>query len=290
MNSYNDLINRARNFLEQKELESAVDNYFEALKQAPESKDKAIVWAELSWVFYGMHNFQQTIEAVENVFTFDANYGAPEDLYRLKGFALLGIGKDGEALEFLQKSVAIDRTSVKQYTTLFELAKLHFRRQNYNEAHEIIEEIEAYFYQNNRDYWLSILFYKGFIYYYSKQIEAAEEVFENLLGNAADEKRRATALYGLAFIANEKKEYLNTVNLCEAVLKADEQFFDKESLAFLTAYSFYKLDRKDIFQKYYYELKKNYPKGRYEKELKVIYENVRKEIEADKTKEQAKCN
>jgi len=288
--SFNDKLDQSRHFLEEKELEKAVDSYFEALKMTNISEEKAIVWAELSWVFYSMQKFERTVDAVENVFNFDKNYRAQEDLYRLKAFSLIGTGKDDEALEYLQKSIAIDRVSAKQQITLFELAKLYFRRQNYNEAHQILEEIEAYFYQNYREYWLSILFYKGFIYYYSKQTEAAESVFENLLENAENDKRKATALYGLAFVSNEKQEYLKTVNLCEAVLKADEKFFDKESLAFLSAFSFYKLGRNDVFEKYYYELKKNYPDGRYEKELDIIHKKLQSDAQADSLKAEAKRN
>ena len=43
-----------------------------------------------------------------------------------------------------------------------------------------------------------------------------------------------------------------------------------ESVGFLTAASFKLLGRDDIFEKYYVELKKNYPQGRYAKELDRI--------------------
>jgi tetratricopeptide (TPR) repeat protein len=286
MSTYNELLDTARLNIENKKYDEAKTVYFEALKLAEKGEHKAIIWAEISWIFYRQQEFERTIEAINNVFSFDGNYQALQELYRLKAFAYLALLKDDEALEYLEKSIAIDRTSATQQMTLFELAKLYFRKAEFQKSHEIIEEIEAYFYQNNKDYWLSILFF----YYYDKQLDSAEQSFETLLENAEEEKRRASALFGLAFIANEKQNYLNTINLCEAVLKADPEFYDKESLAFLTALSFYKLGRNDVFVQYYQELKKNYPKGRYEKELDAIFKEYEKKSASEAQKKQAKSN
>ena len=61
-----------------------------------------------------------------------------------------------------------------------------------------------------------------------------------------------------------------TINLCEATAKLDENFFDKETLGFLTAVSFHRLGRNDVFEKYYQQMIKTYPQGRYRKELDDI--------------------
>ena len=50
----------------------------------------------------------------------------------------------------------------------------------------------------------------------------------------------------------------------------DEQFFDRESLGFLTAASYFYLGRKDIFAEYYDQMIKSYPQGRYRQELENL--------------------
>ena len=47
-----------------------------------------------------------------------------------------------------------------------------------------------------------------------------------------------------------------------------------ETVGFLTAASFYYLGRKDVFEKYYMQLKKNFPNGRYAAELTLLKENL----------------
>ena len=47
-----------------------------------------------------------------------------------------------------------------------------------------------------------------------------------------------------------------------------------ETVGFLTAASFYYLGRKDVFEKYYKQLKKNFPNGRYAAELTLLKENI----------------
>jgi len=170
----------------------------------------------------------------------------------------------------LEKSLKIDSSSQKQQMAVFELLKIHFRLQNYKESEKWINEVESYFYQNEKDYWLTLLFFKGFVKYYTNQVEESERIFEELLENSQDDPRRATGLFGLAFINFHRKNYLNTINLCETVTKHDPAFFDMESVGFLTAVSFKYLGRDDIFEKYYAELKKNYPEGRYSAELAKI--------------------
>lgn len=270
MPTYAEKLARARTALENKEHQQAVKEYLDALKDAPNDQQRAYIWAEVGVLFYNMGAFDRAIEAIENTLKYDPDYKAKEDLYRLLGFSFSQLGQDDKALDYLQKSASIDAVSEKQQITLYEIAKLHFRQQRYDEAKIILNEIEPYFYQNNKEYWLSVLFYKGFVFYYQNDLQASEQVFEELLENAQDKKRKATALFGLAFIMFQRKQYLNTINLCEAVTSHDEQFFDMETLGYLTAASFYHLGRKDVFEKYYRQLVRTYPEGRYREELEKL--------------------
>ncbi|NOX88040.1 MAG: tetratricopeptide repeat protein [Calditrichaeota bacterium] len=264
----------ARRYLKNENYKQARLEYLNALKEAEDDETKAIIWAELSWTFYRLQSYQSCIEAANNCLQLNTDYKAKEDLYRLIGFSFIGLGDDEKAVQFLEQAIRIDRNSVKQQYAVYELGKLYFKHQKYPEAEELLNEVEAFFYQNNREYWLSLLYMKGFIKYYQKDIDSAEKIFEELLENSPDKIRRATALFGMAFVAFERKDYLKTINLCEAIAKLDENFYDKETLGFLTAASFHYLGRNDVFEKYYQQMIKKFPDGRYRQELDLIKSKI----------------
>lgn len=274
MKEYEIILSEARINLGDQKYEDAVEKYNQLLELADDDKNRAVIWSELSWALYELKKFDDALDAAQNILKFDAQYKAKEDVFRIMGFCLLAKNNDKGGAEFLQKSVDIDRTSEKQQIALYELLKLHFKNQDNEKAEALIKDIEPYFYQNNQEYWLSILFYKGFIYYYQGNSKKSEAVFEELLENAKDEKRKATALFGLAFITFSAKEYLKTINLCEAITSSDPQFFDMETLGFLSASSFFHLGRKDIFQDYYKQIIKQFPSGRYRQELDEMFSRI----------------
>ncbi len=270
MNTFDETIKRARDLFEKKKYSEASKVYLSALKTNPAQQQKAVIWAELSWLFYHQKQYDRCVEACENTLELNADYEAKEDLYRLAGFSYSALSRMDEAVEYLEKSLKIDTSSQKQQMAIFELLKIYFRLQKYEESEKWINQVESYFYQNEKEYWLTLLFFKGFVKYYRNQVEESERIFEELLENAQNDPRRATGLFGLAFINFHRKNYLNTINLCETVTKHDPSFFDMESVGFLTAVSFKYLGRDDVFEKYYTELKKNYPNGRYSVELARI--------------------
>ncbi len=260
----------ARKYLSNQNYQKARETYLQALKEATDDQTRAFIWAELSWTFYNLQSFQSCIEAAENCLNLNADYGAKEDLYRLIGFSYLSLGEDQKAIENLEQSLRIDRNSAKQQYAIFNLAKLYFKYQKYEQAQQLLNEIEVYFYQNNKDYWLSVLYMKGFVQYYQNHLDEAEKIFEELLENASNNQQKASAMFGLAFVAFDRKDYLKTINLCEATAKLDENFYDKETLGFLTAASFHYLGRTDVFATYYQQMIRSFPEGRYRKELDDI--------------------
>ncbi len=275
MNEFDNLMAEARGHLEQKQFKQAVDAYLQVRNETGDNRQQAIVQAELSWAYYGLQDYRQAFEAARQTLELNRQYEAKEDIYRVMGLCSLALNNQADAEKYLQKSLDLDRSSEKQQVVLYEVMKIYFKKQTYARALKIINEIETYFYQNQKDYWLSILFYKGFVYYYQNDLQNSEHVFEELLENSADGKSRATALFGLAFVNYARKEYLKTINLCEAVLKSDPAFFDPETLGFLSAGSFFHLGRKDVFDKYHDQLVKNYPNGRYLRELEQMKAQIK---------------
>lgn len=270
-----EIITEARKHLEKKEFNNARLKYFNAMNHTTARTNIGIVWAELSWVYYYEKDYHKAIEAAENVLLQDSTYFALDDLYRVQGFAYLALGEVALAERYLQLSLEKNHDDDKQQYVKYELGKLNFAKGNYDQAHPLFVELEAFFQRFNPEYYLSILFYLGFIYYYLNNISRSEEYFKRLLSvEGVSAHWAASARFGLAFIEFRNKNHLNVIALCEEILNFNPEFFDKESLGFLTAASYFYLGRKDIFNAYYEKLSETYPRGRYAQEMENLYQSV----------------
>jgi tetratricopeptide (TPR) repeat protein len=261
---------KAREYMEKKQYKNARLMYFQAMNHTDNQSDKAILWAEISWVFYYTKDFNKAIEAAENVLINDSNYRALDDLYRVQGYAYLSLGNITLAERFLQLSLENNSTDEKQQYVKYELGKLHFVRGNYDLAHPFFIEIKDFFEKSNHEYRQSVWFYLGFIYYYLNNFNKAKDYFLQILSDNPSPKKQASAKFGLSFLEFQKKNFLNAITLCEEIISLDKDFFDKESIGFLTAASYYYLGRKDIFNEYLIKMKESYPSGRYDKELDML--------------------
>ena len=219
-----DNLKAARNHFEKKEYKNARLMYFQALNHAHEHENKAIIWAEVSWVYYYERDFQKAIESAENVLLHDKDYKAPEDLYRVQGYAYLGLGNYALAERFLLLSLEKNSDDEKQNYVSYELGKLYFSQGSYDLAYPHLIKIVAYFRETKHEYGWSILFYLGFINYYLQNFAKSREYFESILSDDAPRARVASANFGLAFLEFQAKNYLNVISLSEGILDQDENF------------------------------------------------------------------
>jgi tetratricopeptide (TPR) repeat protein len=271
---FQDSLKKARVHFEKKEFKNARLMYFQALNQISNNEDKAIIWAEVSWVYYYEKDYQKAIEAAENVLMHDSAYQALDDLYRVQGYSYLSLRNFTLAERFLQLSLENNSIDEKQQFVKFELGKIYFIQGSYDLAHPFFTEIVDFFEQSNHKYKLSIWFYLGFIYYYLDNSEKSHMYFSQILSAEPGAQRVASAKFGLAFLEFRNKNYLNAITLCEEIISLDSNFFDKESIGFLTAASYCYLGRKDIFSEYYKKMKETYPNGRYAKELDSLASSI----------------
>jgi len=267
---FQESLKKAREHFEKKQYKNAQLMYFQAMNQNESQIEKAIIWAEISWVYYYEKDFDKAIEAAENVLINDSEYKALDDLYRVQGYAYLSSGNVTLAERFLQLSLENNSTDEKQQYVKYELGKLHFIQGSYDLAHPFFKDIRDFFETSNDEYKQSIWFYMGFIYYYLNNFEKSYDLFTKILAENPSPKRQASAKFGLSFLEFHKKNFLNAITLCEEIISLDENFFDKESVGFLTAASYYYLGRKNIFSEYLKKMKETYPKGRYDKELDTL--------------------
>jgi len=267
---YHECLQKARKHLTKNEYKNARLMYFQAYNLIEDNKERSIIWAELSWVYYYEADYAKAIEAAENVHLYDPDYKAMEDLNRLMGFSYSMLKEYALAEKHLSESLGQDSASDKQQFVKFELGKIHFIRGNYDLAYPYLKDIIDFFKNRNREYYLTLLFYLGFINYYLENQAQARQYFEEILQFKPAKTRKASAFFGLSFIEFKEKNYLNVISLCEKIMTLDEQFFDRESLGFLTAASYFYLGRKDIFAEYYDQMIKSYPQGRYRQELENL--------------------
>jgi len=275
--NYASRIKSARNLLQKKEYEQALGEYLEAEKLAQSEVEKSETWAEISWSYYYLNRYNLAIEACEKVLDLDPDYKAKEDVYKLQGFSYISMNNFPMAERMLTNSLEIDSESSKQQYVKFELGKLYFKRSDYDRSYPFFKEIITYFENENPEYALSVYFFLGFIYFYLENPEASKDMFGRLYQKSENNVRKASANFGLAFIEFKQKNYLNVIGLCEKILEFDQNFFDKESVAFLTAASYYYLGRYDIFEKYYIEIQKSYPQGKYYNDLENLYHSMNQE-------------
>ena len=264
---YTESLDKARAHLDKKEHENAIKMYFQAYNNTENNKDRAIIWAELSWVYYYKKDYEKAIESSENVITYDPEYKGMDDVNRMLGYAYLGTNNLSLAEKYLAQSIALNANEDKQQYVKFELGKLYFVQGRYDLSFPYLKDISEFFEQKDTEYFLSILFYLGFINYYLENIENSRKIFEQILVSNPDNRRKASAFFGLSFIDFREKNYLNVISLCEKIIEYDENFFDKESVGFLTAASYFYLGRKDIFLKYHEEMSASFPKSRYHDEM-----------------------
>lgn len=274
MSQFQQLFDAARGQMMINDFPTAEKLYQDCILSASGNDEQALAWTELSWCYFQQKKYEETIRACERALVLNPAYESREKIYRVHGFACAGLGLDEQAEEMLRKSLEIDQHSDEQKFVVYELGKVLFRQQKYAQALQELTVAETYFADKNPEYWFSVLFYLGFIYYYQGKDDLSKSTFNQLLTNTTDLKRKATGLFGLAFLSFRHQDYLNTINLCEQILEYDDYFFDRETIGYLSGASFYYLGRYDIANKYIDRLLETFPAGRYQQEL----EQLRKQL------------
>ena len=266
----------ARILFDKKEYAKAESIYLQLEQKTKSSVDKAIIWAELSWLYYSQKKYNKSIVAADKVILNDENYKAKERIFRVQGYAYLELNKLDSASRYLELSLEQNSELPEQQYVKFELGKLYFKKGEYDKALPFLEEIEKYFMRENQEYYYSILFFLGFSYYYLENLSNATKCFDTIIKANPSTERYVSALFGMSYVEYQNKNYLEVISFCEKIMTLDENFFDKESVGFLTAASYLHLGREDIFNVYFDQMIKSYPSGQYIEELKKLRNRLKK--------------
>ena len=194
----------ARKLFDKEEYAKAETVYLQIEQKTKSSDDKAIIWAELSWLYYSQKQYDKSVEAADKVILNDENYKAKERIFRVQGYAYLGLNKLESASQYLELSLEQNSELPEQQYVKFELGKLYFKKGEYDKALPFLEEIEKYFISENQEYYYSILFFLGFSYYYLENLSNATKCFDTIIKSWASNWRNCS-----------RNKLLDRANLCE---------------------------------------------------------------------------
>ena len=121
-------LDTARELFERGEYGKAETLYMQIKKKAIQPEEKAIIWAELSWLYYNRKMYEKAIEAADNVILNNEDYKAKERLFRVQGYAFLGLRKSSMAIQYLELSLEQNSDLPEQQFVKFELGKLFFKQ------------------------------------------------------------------------------------------------------------------------------------------------------------------
>jgi len=260
-------IDEARHHFKLNDFKKAETQYLQLLKTTKSANNQGVIWAELSWLYYKTAKYKKAIESADNVIISDEDYKDKASLFRVQGYSYQAIGKSQMAEKYLIQSLGFNSILPEQQYAKYELGKIYFKNGDFDLALPQMEDIRQFFENENQEYFLSILFFLGFIYYYLENLAKAKKCFDEILSSNPSNQRSASALFGSTFIEFRNKNYLKVISLCEKIVMMDVNFFDKEGIGFLTAASYFYLGRIDIFNAYYEKMIQQYPTGKYSQEL-----------------------
>lgn len=223
-----------------------------------------IIQIELGWSYYNFKDYKNCIVYLKKALQSNSlNTRQKFDCLKLIGFSLASSGNKKEAISFLDKSLKHNTPEEEKRYVHFKLGEIHFIEGAIKKAKQHLEKIINYFSWNEADYYQALMYYLGFITFYEKQYEKANNYFSEIIRNAPTKKSKATGYFGLAHILHETKDIKELKNTCEKIIEIDKNFYDQETIGYFMCKAFMELEHYDKFISFYNELRRKYPKGRY---------------------------
>lgn len=225
------------------------------------------VWLEIGWAYYALNNFRQTIVYLEKAS--QSSQLVPRqvvDCMRLIGFCHLNLGNTDKAVAYLQDALLQKVEKIDLRHIYFELGKIFFGLNAPIKAKPYLVEAQELFGADEGDYLQTTKYYLGFIAFSEGDHSTAEQLFQDIIKNAANAKGQAPGHFGAAHLYCKNKQFEKLLAACQQIIDLDDDFYDKETLAFFLNKSYLELKMYKQLEMFLPELLKNYPKGRYQTE------------------------
>ena len=232
------------------------------LQDKPE--DLPVIWIELGWNFYFLQDFENAIFYLQKaVREPQLNLKQRFDCLRLLGYSHEYAGREEKGLAYLQDALAEELSDFDKRHILFEIGKIFFSQNNPIEAKKYLQQAYGIFSNDELDYIQTARYYLGFIAYIEGKQEDAERLFHEIIKFARDEPGQAPGHFGLAHLSYEQKEYEAVIEICQKIIQLDNQFYDKETLAFFLCRAYMELEMWTELGLFLPHLIDEFPEGKY---------------------------
>ena len=265
-------IESARNAYLEQDYKKAVDLYQWVEAQIQDDPvNLPIIQIELGWSYYNIGDFRNCISYLDKSLASESlNVRQQFDCLRLIGFSY-GALRDGKnALHFLRKALEIELPENDKKYVNFEVGKIYFLNGAFTESWKYLDTVKKFFSWKEANYYQAILYYQGFLAFYKKEYQHAEKLFTEIVDNAAGNENKASGYFGLAHLANQKRNYNELADICKKILHLDKNFYDGETVLFFLCKAFIGLKRPGELAVFYAKLKGKYPDGRYQNDYPIF--------------------
>lgn len=229
-----------------------------------DAENLPIIWIEIGWSYYLLQDFSNAIEFFEKAL--HSTHISEKQLFdclRLAGFSYEYSGNSDKAIAYLQDALSRDvEDDLKKYV-LFELGKIFFAQNLSREAKPYLEKARELFKEDDKEYLQTTIYYLGFVAFFEEENDKAERLFREYIRQAPDPKNQAPGYFGLAHLFYEKKEYPALIDACDKIIHLDQDFYDKETLAYFLCRGYMELQMWDQLDNFLPNLIHSYPDGRY---------------------------
>lgn len=234
-----------------------------------------VIQIELGWSYYSIKDFRNAIASLQKAHDSSSITAQQRfDCLRLIGFSYQSIGETEKALDFLDQAQNMDIPEPDKKYIYFEIGKLRFLQGALIQSKVYLHKALNLFDWGQEEYYRALLYYLGFVAFYEKQFDRAEQHFSEIARKATKNNGKAAGYFGIAHLLYENGDYEQLANTCKRILEFDADFYDKETIAFFMTKSYLELGRDEEFRIFFDELLRQYPDGRYRSYYPVFQEKL----------------
>ncbi len=261
----------AQNYSEAIEKYGWVEQY---IQDDPENL--AALWTEMGWTYYLMQDYPKAITVLKKALeSSHLNQKQVFDCLRIIGFSHEYAGNPDKAIAFLQDALLQGVDDEEKRYTYFELGKIFFAQNMSRDAKPYLEKAQKLLSKTDHDYLQTTLYYLGFIAFFEKEMEKAEDLFHAYIKNAINEQTAVPGYFGMAHLHFERKNFEALLEISQKIMQLDNAFFDRETIAFFLCKSYLALEKWKELGVFLPELKAAFPNGRY----KAVYPEMQQALD-----------
>jgi tetratricopeptide (TPR) repeat protein len=261
----------ARTCIKSKDFKKAAKLFQELLEEELDELYQFEVCSEYGLLLYELKEYKSAIKLLVHATSldFDDNDGL---LHKILAYSYLKEEKRELAAENLEESLFLNPIKDNDfYIAKFHLAKLLIELEDYDLSISHLMQLIDYFKdrKSTENYYYSSVYYLGQSYFIKKNVEAAEEYFNDLI-NIEQAEAKGHGYFGLLHLENMKKNGEIMIEYANKILEFIPDFYDKETIIYFTILAYSYLNYKNEFKQSLELFISDYPNGRYQDQYEAL--------------------